>query len=182
MLQTSHGPHGVGTHVPFSFTWQIGQGAWQTPFSQSAPFWQSTPHPPQLFGSFFVSTQSPQSVVPGGHTQSPFRQFLKAPLHWLPQLPQLALSDDVSTQTPLQLVSPSGHVQTPFSQDLPPVQVTPQPPQLLLSVLTSMHALPQHVCPSSKVSQQVAPHASMPAKALQHCPASLHVPPWHCWS
>jgi hypothetical protein len=26
MLQASHGPHGRGTHVPFSFTWQSGQG------------------------------------------------------------------------------------------------------------------------------------------------------------
>jgi hypothetical protein len=80
------------------------------------------------------------------------------------------------------LVSPSVQVQTPFWQDSSNAQTTPQPPQLLLSLLTSAHEEPQHACPPTTVSQQLAPQAISPPKVLQHCPAALHVPPWHCLS
>jgi hypothetical protein len=88
-------------------------------------------------------------------------------VHALPQLPQFALSDDVSTQPVAHLVSPSGQLQAPFSHDVPPAQTTPQPPQLPLSVFTLAHAAPQHDSPAS-VSQHAVPHATSPPKVLQH--------------
>src|SRR5262245_58663038 len=103
------------------------------------------------------------------------------PIQWLSQPPQLLLSDWVSTHTPSQASPPFGQVQTPPWQVCSISQTTPQPPQLSGSDCVSTHASPQHVLPSS-VLQQPLPQATSPAKAVQHWPASLHVPALHCLS
>jgi hypothetical protein len=101
------------------------------------------------------------------------------PPHALPQIPQLALSAEVSMQDPLQHVSPFGqtfpHVpqllvlvwrfwqvppqfvvppaqlpHDPLMQDTPEAQVPPHAPQLFGSVLVSTHALPQSVRPDAQ--------------------------------
>jgi hypothetical protein len=60
-----------------------------------------------------------------------------------PQVPQLALSMLVLTQTPPHRLCPEGQRQLPCTQLVPPVQAVPQRPQLLGSTAGSMQALPQ---------------------------------------
>jgi hypothetical protein len=51
----------------------------------------------------------------------------------------------VLTHWPLQLVEPDGHLHAPPEQNMPPVQASPQPPQLLSSVCGLTHAPPHCV-------------------------------------
>jgi hypothetical protein len=47
----------------------------------------------------------------------------------LPHAPQLATSDEVVTQRPLQRLLPGGQTQALFTHAWPSAQLTPQPPQ-----------------------------------------------------
>jgi hypothetical protein len=60
--------------------------------------------------------------------------------------PQLAV-DVLLWQTPEQACVPAGQAQELAWQVWPPVQVTPQPPQLAGSLVTSTHAPPHAVYP-----------------------------------
>jgi len=63
----------------------------------------------------------------------------------VPHMPQFVVLVWMLTHCPEQLVVPTGHLQAPPWQDDPPVQVTPHPPQLLLSFCGSTHEPPQSV-------------------------------------
>jgi hypothetical protein len=86
----------------------------------------------------------------------------------LPQLPQLAVLVARLTHAPEQLVSPAAQetVQALFTQDCPPPQTMPQPPQLLGSVWVFAQKkrllLPHNVCPAEQTAPQVP--------ATQVCP------------
>jgi hypothetical protein len=85
---------------------------------------------------------------PLGQPQTPSKQVSPAG-QALPQAPQLALSQQVATQTPSQLTSPSaqqsplGQSQTPSKQVVPAGQTLPQAPQCWLSQQVSTQVPPQ---------------------------------------
>lgn len=56
-----------------------------------------------------------------------------------PHAPQFETLVARSTQVPAQSVMPTGHVQLPPLHCFPPLQTTPQPPQLVGSVDGSTH-------------------------------------------
>src|SRR5262245_2928044 len=91
------------------------------------PFWQTplhgAPHPPQFWGSVFVSTHTPpHMVVPPWQTHVDDRQSALSG-HGLLQAPQCDSSDVLSTHTPLhfsagrQSHTPAWH--TPIAQVAP---------------------------------------------------------------
>ena len=55
----------------------------------------------------------------------------------VPHAPQLAGSTTVFLHVPLQSVWPAEQTQAPLEQNLPPLQVVPQAPQLVLLELVS---------------------------------------------
>jgi hypothetical protein len=139
---------------------------------------------PQWRGSVFKFTQAPiTSVSPGRHMHCPVPETLKhAWSGWqtLPTMPQLSGSDVRSTQWKLpgrigsaSTVEPGGQVHAPDAHVPPRPQATLQPPQLLLSVVVLMHAIPigppQTVLP---IGQTHAP-ATQLSPAMQRRP---HVP------
>jgi hypothetical protein len=81
----------------------------------------AVPHMPQLSLSVFVSTHAPlHSTLPIGqmiehapaaqpHVPPPMMVPASGPPHWVPHLPQLALSTLTSTQALPHLVVPDGH-------------------------------------------------------------------------
>ena len=76
----------------------------QAPPEQSVPIPHTKPQPPQLLGSDWVSSQTPeQSISPLGHVQLLLWHVLP-PMHTLPQLPQLFGSVLVVLHTPAQFV------------------------------------------------------------------------------
>jgi hypothetical protein len=70
---------------------------------------------------------------------------LVPPVQAVPQVPQLPLSEVVSTHAPLQSVRPAPHVaaHAPALHTSPPVHAFPQPPQFAGSDVESTHA-PEH--------------------------------------
>jgi hypothetical protein len=114
-----------------------------------------------------------QQVVPqaglGAAQQLPARQV---PAQTLPQVPQLASSEERSVQTPglgPQGACPAGQLQTPPVQVAPVAQRVPQVPQLASSEERSVHAPglgPQGACPAGQ--------AQLPAS--QAAPAGQVVP------
>jgi hypothetical protein len=85
------------------------------------------------------------------------------------------------TQTPLQSVCPVGHLQRPLVH-VPPEQVVPHPPQLLLSVNVFAQAPLHTVCPAAQQrpdthdwpAPQAFPH---PPQLLLSLVVSTHAPP-----
>jgi hypothetical protein len=71
-------------------------------------------------------------------------------------------------QLPLQSCMPLGHAQAPLWQVLPPVHVLPQPPQLLLSVCVSTHALPQRLRLPQLVPHDVPSQVALPPVGTGH--------------
>jgi hypothetical protein len=100
--------------------------------------------PVPVSGSF-VGGQLPlgQSHFPSKHVSPPVQA--------LPQAPQLALSQQVATQTPLQIVSPSaqqsplGQSQIPSKHVVPDEQELPHAPQCSLLQQVSTQTPPQSV-------------------------------------
>jgi hypothetical protein len=74
----------------------------------------------------------------------------------VPHVPQFAASVSLSTQTPLQFVSP-GPQQTPDEHVSPVAHAWPHMPQLLLSVIGSLHVPPQLLLPVVQHSGFVPP-------------------------
>ena len=131
---------------PPQAVWPDGQDAAQKPFAQNPPpahtgaqpafvqTWpveHTVPQVPQLFGSVVTSVQP-----------SPHAAHVPPPVAQLEQL-TLPSSDDGAAQPLDVLPPPQLGEQTPWLQAAPPVQDAPQLPQLLLSVIKSMH------CPGS---------------------------------
>ena len=83
----------------------------------------------------------------------------------MPHPPQLAASDWMSTQTPLQLVAPAWPVQAPAVQVCPGWHMVPQLPQLLTCV-RSAHPFGQ----TDKPAGQVHTPPTQPAPATQTLP------------
>jgi hypothetical protein len=90
-------------------------------------------HEPQLFGSFFKSTQTPaQTVALALHTQAPL-WHVAAEEQTLPHVPQLLLSTFLSTHSTPHW-SFAGQTQAPAVQDSNPGHTAPSsifPLQLL---------------------------------------------------
>lgn len=126
-----------------------------------APEGQTIPHVPQLAALELRSTQlDPQRVsVPQPLTQRPIAESHTglAPEHTVPHAPQfIALSSDASqpfAALPSQSPKPLRHVyaQRPIAQFtvefVRPAHTIPHAPQLFASVVVSMHAPPQRICP-----------------------------------
>jgi hypothetical protein len=83
-------------------------------------------------------------TAPAAGAQLPPTQPIPVP-HTCPHAPQFELSFAVSTQAPAHGWSPGKQLDShaPPEHTLPPVHVTPQPPQLFGSWLTGMHLPPQ---------------------------------------
>ena len=86
----------------------------------------------------------------------------------MPQPPQCAALDSVSTHTPPQRVVNAGHRQTPPAHDVPPVQTAPQPPQLL-SFEERFTQRPAHAVNPGR-------HAALQIPLLHTCAAPQTVP------
>jgi len=120
---------------------------------------QTAPQEPQLASSFFTFTQLPapasseQSSNPPGQPQTPSEQVWPCGQR-RPQPPQLAGLEVVfvhSGGAPHASVL-GGHTQAPPLQRVPPVQATPQEPQLFTSEAVSTQAPAQSVSPAAQVS------------------------------
>jgi hypothetical protein len=100
---------------------------------------QTTPQPPQLFGSLTVRVQTPLQRIPSKHWHEPFWHVVPA-AHCVLQPPQCKLSAAKLTHTPPQELDPAGHPHAPFTHESPRVasQTTPHPPQLLGSLRSGM--------------------------------------------
>ncbi len=85
----------------------------------------------------------------------------------LPHMPQSIVLLARLTHWPEQLTVPEGHLQAPPEHEAPPVHVSPQPPQLLLSFCTSTQDFPHAVKLVAHCAEQtpvlhtgwLAPHA-----------------------
>src|SRR5439155_1661195 len=160
------------THVPL-----------QTPPAHvRVPMWlaeQTMPHPPQLSGSFAVSTLQPfsclvlsQFVVPAA--QDPLhaplahvRVGMLLPEHTVPQAPRLSGSTCLSWQVELQHV-----VAVPPSTP----HALPHIPQFKLLIDVSMHVLLQHAigpAPASPPSPGPTPPSTKQSAIVRH--PSAHV-------
>lgn len=125
---------------------------------QTLPPVHLVPHAPQLLISLVRSAQPPvQAFCPLGQLsrQFPPEQILPES-HFLPQEPQLSLSDAKLRQTLLHSLGrrPAGsqtHVR--FEQIFPPLHLVPQDPQLLASALRLTHAPLQGLCPVGQLSR-----------------------------
>jgi hypothetical protein len=163
----------------------------QAPPTQSAPVGHGELHAPQLFESFARSTQAlPQSVSVGPESvahdvvHTPAAQTLPAPpspVQTLPHVPQLFGSLWVVAHTPLHRCPPSEHWHVPFWQLVPPVQRTPHPPQLSLSVSSLMHKVPQrspvaHAHPPSWQSSTLVQPSPQPPQFVGSVDSSTHAP------
>jgi hypothetical protein len=138
-------PHGVAP------AWQR-----QTPPMHCSVPAHAIPQPPQLAGSAEVSMQvPPQSEVPGGQLQQ-----------WSPQQYCSGAQHSLSHG-----VAPAWHRQTPPTHCSVPAQGIPQPPQLLGSLMVSVHSPLQTVCPAGQ------PH--VPSEGLHWVPVGQHDSP-HC--
>lgn len=139
------------------------------------------PQVPQLLGSVatFAHTAAapkPHITFPVGQEQTPLVQV--SPLvQAIVQEPQWNGSVSRLVQVPLQLVWPPVHapppVHCPLLQLWPLLQTWPQAPQLLISVLASVHAasapLPHTMLP---VGQEQLPAPSQLAPPPQEVPAA----------
>lgn len=86
----------------------------------------------------------------------------------MPQLPQSALDDVRSAQTPAQSVVPAGHTQAEFVHTKLLAHACPQKPQLPLSFVRSTHDVPHLAMP--------APQFTAHAPLLQTCPPVHRLP------
>jgi hypothetical protein len=170
-------------------------GIVQTLMTQVSPAGQTTPHPPQFFGSVAVLVHiasqqtSPVAQTPhvGGWQMPPAQ--LSPVGQAFPHLPQLFGSVSMSVQpvwqhcsTPVQTGPPLhdiGGVHTPPTHVSPVAQTSPHPLQFFGSVLVSVHPLGQHCStpvqtgPPLQVAAalQTAPtHVSPGAQAMPHPP------------
>jgi hypothetical protein len=116
-----------------------------------------------------VSTQvPPQSVVPVGQPQVPAMQALP-PEQVVPQVPQLAVSDLVSTHRFAHRVSDAPQVaaQTPTEQTWPAAQALVHEPHRVGSLLTSTQVPPQSRRPGSQTQAPPAQILPPPQATLQ---------------
>ena len=90
-------------------------------------------------------------------------------MHWVPQVPQLALAVSRLAQVPLQLVVPVGQAHCPLWHNRTPEQIEPHRPQLFLSDVRSTQVFPQGLRPEVHVITQV-PAAQRGAVAGQRWP------------
>jgi hypothetical protein len=165
---------------------------WQAADAQSVVPWGTGPHtfpqPPQLFGSAWVLAQvAPQHVSLPGHTppapqpptHTPPEQDSPA-AQACPQLPQLAGSVAVSISQPSctimsQSAKPGVHAPRAQAEATHAAvasgkgpQVTPQPPQLDGSLVSSVHSGEQQVSPAAQAWP--APHMPTHWKSTQASP------------
>ncbi len=111
------------------------------------------PQAPQFFGSLSVLAQVPSTQRLSGavHWQTPDWQESR-PLQVRSQAPQLVRSFERSTHDPLQLVRvPQVPAHLPPLQTWPLPQVSPQPPQLLGSLVVVTQVAPHFVWPVPQV-------------------------------
>jgi hypothetical protein len=148
---------------------------------QSFPPLHAAPHAPQFAASVNTSTQAlPQDVFPLGQPHAPARHVCIVPQVCMHD-PQLALLDDVSTQTPPQFVRPGPQT----ALHAPPLHTLSfghalwQPPQLAGSVVGSTHAVSQvilgdaHAPPALPLVPAAPPAAPpLPSPAAPPTPAA----------
>jgi hypothetical protein len=158
-------------HWPPHDCWPAGQP--QTPPEQPWPAGHTVPQVPQLVALVWVSVQLlPQVIVPAGQVAAQARllqnRFCAAQL--LPQLPQLAPSDEVSTHAPEHASSPGEHMHVPPMQAVCAGHEEPQLPQLFTSELVSTQPLPQSSDAPGHVEHDPLLHAAPPGQALLQLP------------
>ncbi len=107
------------------------------------------------------------------HARSPGAQLSKhtprsqtcAPEHWLPQAPQLVISDCSSTQSPEHRTSPVLQAKSwhfPSKQPCSAPHSVPQLPQWLASISTDVQISSQSICDSSHVPASPPDPMSLP--------------------
>jgi hypothetical protein len=147
-----------------------GHGATHSPIRQRSVAAQTTPQAPQFIGSRITGAQVPsQSTVLPAQSHTDASQ-VPTP-HALSHSPQWRGSRVRSAQRLPHCERVSGHTHAPATQREPPVQVMPQPPQLVGDVCRSTHEPAQLVVPSGHSALQLpAAHASVAAHAVVHAP------------
>jgi hypothetical protein len=123
-------------------------------------------------------------VLPGAlHWHIPLKQLLPVP-HELPHVPQLAGSNAVTTQVPLQSVWKGWHIgrHIPKLQTWLDVQALPQLPQLAGSCCRRTHVFPHFVNPAWHVQLELMQvplvHAALQLPQLLESDAGLmQMPP-----
>jgi hypothetical protein len=172
----------------------------QLPETHDAPLSQTLPQPPQLFGSFEVSTQPPLfgqllSPDPQTHAMTPPTVWQEAPApQTTPHAPQLKLSMLRLTQeeTPFAVHVVGAFAGQPHMllvQTPPTAHALPHVPQLLGSLVRSKHPFAQavfgawhthmlftHASPIGHTLLQVAQWAGSLAVLVQTEPQRLGIP------
>jgi len=153
-------------------------GALHRPNSHTCPPAHPRPQAPQLAALVFVSTSHPFSVAPSQFA-NPGRQMMphtptaqSTPAfartgQALPQRPQWAAADRVSTQAPPHDVSPASQTQAPATQLAPAAHARPHAPQWARSVVTSTQAVLQLVRPAGQTQLPLTQAAPGGQRRLQ---------------
>jgi hypothetical protein len=117
-----------------------------SPAVHVSPLAHAVLQPPQWPTSVCSSTHpvvAPQYERPVGQAHAPFEHPVELALQTLPQAPQwvgvVCRSTHVAELPLPQRVWPVGQTQWPDVHELPPTHLTPQAPQLLLSMLVFVH-------------------------------------------
>lgn len=105
----------------------------QAPATHSLPLVQAMLQPPQCISLVCVSAQVvPQVVSEQVALHAPCEQKGVAPLHTVPQEPQLFASSSGFTHAPPQELYPVAHAQDPATHCVPAAQELSQEPQFEL--------------------------------------------------
>jgi hypothetical protein len=125
----------------------------QVAFEQAPPLGHTMPHPLQLFGSDETSVQTPaQNTLGEAQVHDPLQ--VSAPVHALPQLPQLLVSlvRSAHVSEVEQYVCPVGQLHAPPLHVSPSLHTLPHDPQLLLSLEVSaqVDSSAQYVWPAGQ--------------------------------
>ncbi len=170
----------TSTHVFLQFVSPVPHTTVHMPPTHDVPAPQALPQVPQFAESVSRRTHAPPQGENGAVQVIPHLLPLQTapPLDGtgqaFPQAPQLPALDVVSTQAASHDMVPGGH----RSRHWPPKHVlfaphlTPQPPQLLGSMLVAMHAEPHRVRPALQLKSQapLAQTATASAGATQALP------------
>ena len=175
----AHEPLGQVTWGGWQVVQLISPKHWQEPPSQNAPEGHASPQPPQSLALFPVSMQTPLHTTSGGGQTTVWHWLLThetpAGHAWL-QAPQLfgssVMLEQVQVSTPQQARSGKGQPHWPLTHCRPSIaQSSPQPPQLLGSVLGLMHwPLPQSSRGGRQAPLEQAPlEQGVPSRGTPGC-------------
>jgi len=158
-------------------------------FEQTCKAMHAAPQPPQLDGSFVVSTHcAPHSVWPLGHVEA----SCGGPVSGTDESLASPADESPASATPGPPSPPPRVVHDPFTH-APAPQLTPHEPQLAGSFLSSTQVFPQRVVPPAQSRAQAplahtsfgshrtpqAPQFAGSCRTSTHRSPQAVAPPWH---